>query len=152
MQLMKKQQKYSKDVVRQTNSDVIKIKLPAPDGKQTAVMKVDNTVPVHNNEEFAKGLFAMIAIANGQEKLNTAEQWMLLEACERHHVMPIEIYEAFWEAYGDEYVGKDGIQFKHLWKHIKKRRASCYRLPEQPETMEEYQQRKANKLQSQSNQ
>jgi len=43
-------------------------------------------------------------------------------ALKKNKVTIKELYDAFWKAYGDPYVGKDGIAFRHLWKHIEKAR------------------------------
>lgn len=109
-------------------------------------MTVNNDIPVHENQEFAKGFFYMIAVANGKENLSQLEKWMWLEAFQKHDVKPIEVYNAFWEAFGDQYVGKDGIEFKHIWKHIKEHRAKCYIPPEPYQTKEEYLEEKLKQL------
>lgn len=108
-----------------SQAERLRLKLPVPteDGDtKTAVLEVNPRLPVHENAEFLKGLTLMIAVSAGKKKLSKLEKWMLVEACEKHQVMPKEAYQAFWKAYGDPYVGKEGIQFRHLWKHIEKSR------------------------------
>lgn len=87
---------------------------------QTALLDIENSVPVCDNADFCKGLFLMIAGDRG--RLSEMQKWVLLEACERNNVMPKEMYNAFWKAVSDSYVPKTGIEFRHLWKYIEKER------------------------------
>lgn len=128
-----------------TTSTKIQIKLPVQteNGLKTATMSVDNSVPVHKNREFAKGIAYMIATFNKQESPSEIDIWMLVESCKHHKVKPKELYDAFFEASGDEFLPKTGMEFRHLFKFIKKKREGTYTPPTDGETMFEYQKRKA---------
>lgn len=111
--------------MKSSQEEKLRLRLPVPTEKDegnTAIMDIDGQIPVHENGEFLKALSLMLAVSVGKKNLAKLEKWMLVEACEKHRVMPEEMYRAFWKAYGDPYVGKEGIQFRHLWKHIQKER------------------------------
>lgn len=69
------------------------------------------------------------------EEITDQQSQMLRVAMSRHDVKPRELYEAFWDAYEDHYTPKDGIQWRHLWKHISKRREQTYTPPDMPEQL-----------------
>jgi hypothetical protein len=122
---------------------MVDLELPVEtdEGIKTVTLRVDNSVPAHKNKEFFTGFCYMMATANKKESLDKMEMWILRQACKNHNIYPNELYHAYWEAIGDEFVSKEGIEFKNLFKYVKKHRANTYKVPPEPETMQEYQER-----------
>lgn len=47
---------------------------------------------------------------------------LFIKGLERFEITEQELNDAFWEAYADPYVPSTGTEFRHLWKHINKKR------------------------------
>ena len=45
-----------------------------------------------------------------------------LKALEKFDVTEKELEDGFWKAYGDHFVPQSGIEFRHIFKHIKESR------------------------------
>ena len=72
------------------------------------------------NKDVVKGIIYLIE--TGGAAYSEIAIWAFREACQREEVTCKELIDAYWKAYSDPYVGKEGIQFRHLWKHIEKAR------------------------------
>lgn len=68
------------------------------------------------NKDILKGVIYLIESSGAS--YNDISIWSFREACERNNVNCQELIDAYWQAYSDPYVGKEGIQWRHLWKHI----------------------------------
>lgn len=75
---------------------------------------------VADNKQFAMGIIYLIE--SDGANYDSIAIWNFRKACERFDVTCQEMIDAYWRAYSDPYVGKEGIQFRHLWKHIEKNR------------------------------
>lgn len=76
--------------------------------------------PVTDNKQFAMGIIYLIE-SDGAE-YDEISIWNFRRACEQFEVTCQEMIDAYWKAYSDPYVGKEGIQFRHLYKHIEQHR------------------------------
>ena len=72
------------------------------------------------NKDVVKGVIYLIESSGAQ--YNDIAVWAFRESCSRNDVSCKELIDAYWKAYSDPYVGKEGIQWRHLWKHIEKHR------------------------------
>ena len=70
------------------------------------------------NKDVIKGIIYLIEGAGAE--YSDVSIWSFKEACNRNSVTCQELIDAYWNAYSDPYVGRDGIQWRHLWKHIEK--------------------------------
>lgn len=52
------------------------------------------------------------------------ERMGFLKALERFQVTEKELEYGFWEAYADHFTPQSGIEFRHIYKHIKQKRDS----------------------------
>lgn len=52
------------------------------------------------------------------------ERSSFIEALKRFNVTEKELEEGFWQAYADHYTPQTGIEFRHIFKHIKENRES----------------------------
>lgn len=72
------------------------------------------------NRDVVKGVVYLIESAGSD--YNDISLWAFKECLNRNNVTCQELIDAYWKAYSDPYVGKEGIQWRHLWKHIEKSR------------------------------
>lgn len=120
-----------------------------PGGKGMAKVQVDNCVPAHSNETFMESFGELLLSTRKGGNWNTPFEFgMMQEAMARMKPppSPVEVYNAFWKAYGDKYTPATGIEWKNICKHIEEAREKFYTLPEEPESKEEYLKRKVKRL------
>jgi hypothetical protein len=103
-----------------TNSSTINF--PVIDGKNVGIgeVKFNPGAKAVENKDVIKGVIYLIESSGAS--YNDVAIWAFKEVCKRNEVTCQELIDAYWKAYSDPYVGKEGIQWRHLWKHIEKSR------------------------------
>lgn len=91
-----------------------------------ANIKYDPDAIASTDEKFCKGMVYLMETQGAN--YDAISIWAFREACERNNVTCQELYDAYWKAYADPFVGKEGIQFRHLWKHIEQSRTGGSRI------------------------
>ncbi|MEQ9091813.1 MAG: hypothetical protein RIE52_12025 [Balneola sp.] len=96
------------------------IKLPVLVNNNLSIGEIEykSNEQITSNEDFAMGIIYLIESSGAN--YDKIAIWSFKEACKSFEVTCDEAIEAYWLAYRDPYVGKEGIQFRHLWKHIEK--------------------------------
>lgn len=102
--------------------DFSEIEFPVIQGgkKGIGVVKYNPTQQAVENKDVIKGIVYLIESSGAN--YGDIAIWAFKESVSRNNVTCQELVEAYWKAYQDPYVGKEGIQFRHLWKHIEKMR------------------------------
>ena len=105
----------------------IELPIITPEAKKVRVGKLEYREDelAHKNRAFIMGVFYLIEM-DGAE-YDEIRMWSFREACSRYNVTCQELIDAYWRAYSDPYVGKAGIQFRNLWKHIENSRTGGQR-------------------------
>lgn len=101
---------------------------------------------MHENQKAFSYLMKLMSFAC-DTSYEAREMFLMKESMRRFNVKPIEAIEGFWRAYSDPYVKDGRIEWRNLWKHIQEYRNECYIPPKEPQTMMEYQEEKAKRLQ-----
>lgn len=130
---------------------VVKMRLPV-ETQQGVAMKmeeIDNEVAAHKNETFMQCMAPLILATKKNGQWNSPfEYGMMQEAMRRMDPppSPVEVYNAFWKAYGDKYTSAAGIEWKNIASFIQEIREQCYTPPEEPQTKQEYLKQKVKRL------
>ena len=83
---------------------------------------LSNTTPNPSNKVSAKDSGLLKDIIPAMNLPGDADKKMFMIALEKYEVTEKELYESFWQAYADPYVPPSGIEFRHIYKHIKSKR------------------------------
>jgi len=67
-------------------------------------------------------------IESNSKKFTDVGLWSFKQAVKMNSVTCQELIDGYWGSYSDQYVGKEGIQWRHLWKHIDEQR-TCGQKP-----------------------
>lgn len=109
-------------MTRNGYSTTVEFKVIAPDGNSIGKLDLPPDMPAVESKQMIASLNMMIAHAAGEEKTDKIKMWMMCEALRRNRVTCKELVDAFWKAYGDQYVSQGRIEFRHLWKYIEQQR------------------------------
>jgi hypothetical protein len=110
----------NQSLTESTNS--LKISFPVVNGKDVGIGEVSYKPKdqVIKNKDVLKGVIYLIESSGAS--YNDIAIWAFKKVCQKNDVTCQELIDAYWKAYSDPYVGKEGIQWRHLWKHIEKER------------------------------
>ncbi len=97
------------------------LKASSIDEVETIIQANQNSL-AHANKNFMVGFIDLLSGSRGGVQINKLEAILIRKAFERNSITVQEAYDAFWDAYGNEFVGRDGIQFRHLWAYISEKR------------------------------
>lgn len=134
------------DIAPRVKADV---QMLLPGGSRLAKIEIDNSIPAPKNEKFM-GTFGELILATRKDaNWNTPFEFgMIQEAMKRMKPppSPVEVYLAFWDAFGDKYTPATGVEWKNICSRIEERREQYYTPPEEPETKQEYLEKKVKRL------
>ena len=101
-------------------SDYSTIKFPvASDNDERigiGVIKYKKSQPVIENNDILQGVIFLIESTGAS--YSDIQIWAFRESCKRENVTCQELIDGYWKAYSDRFVGKEGIQWRHIWNHI----------------------------------
>lgn len=126
-----------------------KVEMKLPAGQGFDKLQINNDVNAHDNPEFMDCFGEMILSTRKGGGWHTSFEFaMMQEAMKRMDPppKPVEVYNAFWEAFGDKFTPASGIEWKNIATQIKENRANSYWPPDKPQTKVEYLESKVKRL------
>src|SRR5690625_1680859 len=95
-------------------SKILNLKMPNGEGS-FGLMQVDENSLAHKNRDFFTAFGHMLLTTRKSGNWNTVyESGLFQEILKRNEVTCIELYNAFWKAYGDQYTPASGIEWRNL--------------------------------------
>lgn len=110
----------NRSAIELTGSSEIEFPVIQGSEKAIGVIKYQPQQKAVENKDVIKGVVYLIESSGAN--YDDIAIWAFKESVSRNDVTCQELIDAYWKAYSDPYVGKEGIQWRHLWKHIEKTR------------------------------